>query len=134
MTECAGEVRTMIPNEWGLIISHILEYDSAYRLRLEHIFKVWLSTYDGGWIGKNPYPFLTYALDINRKNDYIGVHLKVRKIVWMLRLFLLWPLFKKKWIAAFRKCNFKNLMLDDIDMYWLSIRTDYSTGNKNPIV
>ncbi len=129
MSEAPAEIRRMLPTDLGLLISHTLQYDSAYRLRFKHMCDA-VSQYE---LATKPQASLKKMLRLNRQNDYIGVHLKIRKLIFLLRILLLWPPLKAKWKETTLKCNFSNLQTDEIDRYWLSLRTDYGDNNGNPI-
>ncbi len=129
MTSCARELRKMISNELGVVISHIIEYDSAYRFRLQHMLDVTYAIQ----LANTPQRTLTQMLKLNRQNDYDTVHKKIQKFIILLRILLLWPPFKRKWKHAILNCDFKALQTDAGDRYWLSQRTDYGEKNLNPI-
>ncbi len=129
MMAASRELRDMMPSNLGLLISHVIELDNAYRFRFQHmcdaVTQIELAT--------KPHASLKRMLNLNRQNDYQTVHNKIKKLVWLLRILLLWPPFFKQWKKAILSCTFKNLQTDEGDRYWISIRTDYSKGNLNPI-
>lgn len=133
MTPVARELRAMLAllgTDAAAVISHIVEYDSAYRLRLQDM----LSETSRTRLAECPIRELWRLVAVNRARDYLAVHNKVRRIAWLLTLALLWPPFRAAWRRAILGSMFVNLQLDDADRYWLERRTDYGELNQNKIV
>ncbi len=124
MTAVARELRGMI----GTHFAHIIEYDSAYRLRLQDMF----SSVSQAEMIERPIRSVWKMVKRNREQDYLSVHNKVRKIAWLLTFALLTG-FRDKWIKAFQECTYENLCLDEGDVYWIGQRTDYGINNGNKI-
>ncbi len=125
MTAVGRELRGMI----GTHFAHIIEYDSAYRIRLQDMF----SSVSQAELAKRPIRSVWKMVKRNREQDYIGVHVKVRKLAWLLTFALLTG-FRDKWIKAFEKCDYSNLLPDEHDVYWMNERTDFGPNNGNPII
>ncbi len=138
MCPVARELRKMISGQCsssfrfrlGLILSHIVEYDSAYRLRLQDA----LTATSQEALRRAPIREIWACVAHNRKNDYLAVHKKIRRVAWVLTIMLLWPPLRSKWRAALSACHWEALLPDDADRYWIAQRDDYGPNNLNPIV
>lgn len=115
------ELQKIIPGNIGFVLSYIMEYDSAYRLRVQDL----LTSANITCLWCHPITQLWALLAINKRRDYPAVHKKFRTFVILLTVLLWWPPFRKKWRDALNKADFKNLILDEADRYWLDRRTDY---------
>ncbi len=103
------------------IIVHVFEYDSAYRFRLQDI----LSEANAKALINNPRREITRLLAIYRERDYDAVSGKVGKVIHLLKLALLIPSLKNKFVNALDLCVFKFLQFDENDRYWAGLRIDY---------
>ncbi len=103
----------------SLIASHIVEYDSAYRVRFQKMAE------EG--------PSLWKMLRENRRNDYIGAHRKIRLILLAIFGALLIPSFRRSWRRAWEVADHTKLCMDAGDVYWFLRRTDYGPNNPNRI-
>lgn len=121
LNDFAREIQTIIPNKIGQLIANILEYDNAYRLRLQDLFSE--TTKES--LAAQPIREILRLLAINKRRDLPDVHAKLRYAAYFLILILLWPPLRFKFKKAINQSNFKNLQLDESDLYWLKIRTDY---------
>lgn len=121
MTPIARELRRIFPSKFGLILSHIIEYDEAYRLRVQdlcdHTTKEKLL--------RNPFKEIWKLLKINKKKDQPDVHKKFLRFGLFITIALCTPKIRK----AVRNCDFTKLQTDEEDRYWLSERLDYKYGN-----
>ena len=124
--ENAGMSHTMAQN-----LAHIFEYDSAYRFRLQDM----LSNTDYNSLLLFPRQEIERLVNVvNRSKDYKAVHEKIRKLATLLSYALLIPSIRKKFIHAVKQSTFSNFKLNEDDLFWLGIRTDYGEGNLNKIV
>lgn len=121
----ARAIRSTFPGTLGLIVSHVIEYDSAYRARLHGAIMA-VSSYD---LQHAPIRSILACIKRNRQNDYLAAHKKIRAAGAALILCLCWPPFRTR----FRRLDFKALYPDEADLYWLRQRTDYGTLNQNKI-
>ncbi len=124
MTPTAQEVRKMVGPynaQISLIISHILEYDAAYRFRLQDLATESSETL----LTLYPQWELRRLKQINRERDYNVASAKIGKLMDLLIWALYWPPFRKKFVKAVRECNFSNLQFDENDRYWASLKRDY---------
>lgn len=112
---------------FATIFGTLIEYDNAYRYRLEDIFtetsRDRLMSAPGREIAR------LVGLYSSREKDW-GVAVKFRTIHWLAR-----PLFWSKRVReAFRRaldgCDFERLQFDDIDRYWANVRLDYDFFGK----
>ncbi len=129
MLPVSKEIRDSVAGPLGLILSHIIEYDSAYRVRLQTM----LSVMSVRLLSDRPILAVVTMLRENRLNDYIGAHRKIRACGVLLIFWLLVPSHRRSWRAALRHINFDSMVLDEGDRYWLSLRTDYGPLNPNVV-
>ncbi len=125
MTRVGRELRGMI----GVYAAHIIEYDSAYRVRIQDMF----SSVSQDEIVSHPIRTIWKMVKRNRENDYMEIHIKVRKLAILLTLALCIPHIRKQWKVMLRQCTYSNLCLDKGDVYWMNERTDYGPLNQNKI-
>ncbi len=121
MHPCARELRKIFPSRIGQLVSHVVEYDSAYRLRLQDLFSE--STKES--LSRRPIREILRLLAINKRRDYVDAHAKVKKAAYLLILGLLWPPFHKSFRKSIKRSNYDNLKLNEADKYWLMHRNDY---------
>ena len=106
------------------IVSHLFEYDNAYRLPIQDLFS---ETSKEKW--NNPSKEIKRLAKIfGERHVNIAVTKKVKNVALLARIALLIPNIKKALIKAFKEVELENLQLDEADRYWLSIRTDYLQG------
>ena len=105
----------------GKIVACMFEYDNAYRFRLQDLFT---STTKRKMMSK-PYKEICYLLKIQKERDSIGVHEKFKLIKPLIFFVLLVPKFRKAYKQSLSILDFKQLQFDEIDEYWVSMRTDY---------
>lgn len=111
-------------DQFATIISHIIEYDNAYRLRVIDI----ASETTKEALVDNPRKEIKRLLGIiyDREIMFDDVKTKFKSISFILRLFLLIPRFKKAFKNAIEKSNWERMKYDNIDRYWACLRTDYN--------
>ncbi len=107
--------------EFGKIVANMFEYDNAYRFRLQDLFTA-SSLKD---MKEKPYKEICRLLKLSKERDSEGVSQKFRYIKPILFLAFLIPKVKKAFIKTLDLIEFKNLQLDEIDLYWIAMRTDY---------
>jgi hypothetical protein len=111
------------------IISHIFEYDNAYRLRVQDMF----TSSSDRQLFDNPRQELKRLLKLNRVREF-----KSKKIKYLpstkfkifhnlLSVALLSPKIKKCFKKALQGIDFTKLQFDKGDLYWALQRTDYDT-------
>ena len=116
-----AELQKLIPTQLGILFAYILEYDSAYRYRVQDL----LNETSAAELSKRPIQELWRLLAINKQRDLPGVHKKFKQFTIILTLLLCWPPFRRKWKYNLQHCNFENLQPDEADRYWIAKRTDY---------
>lgn len=129
---CAVMLRLKLDREgskqFARIIGTLMEYDNAYRYRLEDIFsettKEKLST--------EPYKEVKrlIKLYISREKD-MGVAHKFKAMEKLGTLLLLLPKVKLALRKALEHCEFERLQMDEIDTYWCRSRLDYAFGGRS---
>lgn len=144
MTKFSREMKSFIYNflkEFGLdedqsqkaskIISHIFEYDNAYRYRLQDIFQ---ETTKQKLVTRKEWKRLAYLLyerdDIESRKSggdrRVGKQFKI--VVGFLSLFLYIPKLKRSLRKAIQSANWNAFLMDDGDYYWSYFRLDYNFG------
>ena len=111
----ARELRRMFPGKLGTTIATVLDYDNAYRLRIQDLCKE--TTKEK--LLAHPFREVQRLLKINQRRDYPEVHFKFKRFAPFISILLC---IRRK---TFRECNWDQLLPDESDLYWLSIRTDY---------
>lgn len=107
------------------IVSHIFEYDAAYRLRIQD-----LANETSKELLRNPQKEILRLLEINKKRDYTVVSSKFRKVVLVIYFALFLPPIRKAFNIAVENSNFKDLQMDENDRYWASLKDDYHYGHR----
>lgn len=136
MTEFARELMIFVTNfalyfkieqeqaeYFGKTIGHIFEYDNAYRYRAQDLFttttKEQLIKYPASTIQE---------MAITGLNRCGGKENRVGKNTYLLGMLLsglfLLPSFRNAFKYAMSGVEYKNLCFDEIDTYWVSMRTD----------
>jgi hypothetical protein len=104
------------------ILSHILEYDTAYRFRFEDIMsettKNRLLKDLKGEVDR------LYDIFIHRENGKFERH-KLSKLMKVVSYLLLHPKIKKCFIYALEQSQFSNFQYDEADAYWCMQREEY---------
>lgn len=103
------------------LITHLFEYDSAYRFRLQDLFA---ETSVEKLL--NPKKELKRLIEINRSRDEKDVSNRFSKVGKVLQLIFLSGKIKRAFIHAIQKTDIKKLQPDDSDMFWMCQRTDYN--------
>ncbi len=113
-----------VATHFSKIFSHIIEYDNAYRLRFVDI----ASETTKERLIENPRKEIKRLLKIVEEREVaMGHHVsgKFKYVSILLRLFLLRPKYRNAFREAIAKSNWENMIWDNIDRYWASLRTDY---------
>lgn len=101
-------------------VAFVLEYDSAYRFRLQDLF----SETTQGALANRPAREIWRLMRLSRKREQ-----RKTTNTKLIPLFLVTILYavthKTKWKEAINQSNFSNLQLDENDRYWCSMKTDY---------
>lgn len=105
------------------IISHIFEYDWAYRLRIQDLFTA--STKEK--LMKRPYREVKHLIQLNKERDYKEVSDKFKYVPY---LFLI-PSLRRSFRASLREIDYEKLCYDEGDRYWALQRIEYDSFGKN---
>lgn len=115
----------LIASQFSKILSHLIEYDNAYRLRFIDI----ASEIDPISIRSDIKKELKRLLSIwtpreiqHKGNVTDKVNRALTVLLWILRI----PSIKSAVIYAIEHTNFNNFKYDDIDTYWAFLREDYN--------
>lgn len=125
MTNTARELELLLGSVVGdrvaRVISHIIEYDGAYRFRLMDLAN---ETSQRALL-VNLRGEIKRLLAINKKRDYEQVNSKIERVGKLVLFVLLWPPLRRKVLDAIRESDFQELQFDPIDAYWAFLKTDY---------
>ncbi len=111
---------------FAMLLVNTIEYDNAYRLRLEDIMT---ETKASNW--DNPRKEIKRLLGIMKQRETRSygrgeaVHKKFRMIGYILSTLLLIPKVNKALKKTMQWTSIQELSLDEIDTYWVCIRKDY---------
>jgi len=109
-------------DKFALLFVHIIDYDNAYRLRIEDL----LSETTKEKLANNPRQEIKKLIKLMAERDINqGVSSKINKIARLINLILLVPKIKKAFKKAIGTSEFDKLNYDDADLYWTAIRDDY---------
>lgn len=110
-------------NDFAMIFSHLIEYDNAYRYRLEDI----MSETTKERMIKRPIGELKRLLRIEKKRDVKGVSCKFKRMINLLCLALCLPNVRRAYRFALKDkdSDFACFQYDEADRYWVCQRTDY---------
>lgn len=114
----------IIAGQFSQIVSHLIEYDNAYRLRFIDI----ASEASQQALFASPRKEIKRLFDIMcvREVQHKGmVTNKIKRFVSFISLALLYPKVGRAFKYAVWKANFENLTYDNIDAYWAFLREDY---------
>jgi len=107
--------------QFSAISSHMVEYDNAYRFRLEDL----MSETTKEALANRPIRELRRLSKIARDRDEGSVSWKFTKMATVLSILLLIPSIRKAFKKTILESNFELLQYDDVDRYWTAMRTDY---------
>lgn len=109
------------------MFSHVIEYDSAYRYRLEDLFSE-----TSAERLQNPRREIVRLARIARDRELNDdVRAKFASMATILGLVLLSPSLRKAIRKSARKAKFESLQYDKADYYWCLLRTDYDFMGMN---
>jgi hypothetical protein len=101
--------------------SHLIEYDNAYRFRIQDIF----SETSEEALYKKPIREVYRLFKIYKQRDHKGLHSKFAIFFYGIAFMLLLPKYRKAFKQALLECDFKKFQFDESDQYWISMREDY---------
>lgn len=107
--------------KFSLYFVHLIQYDDAYRYRLQDIF----SETNAESLALSPIIELDRLLLILESRDIKGVSDKFRKLFNVIALFLCIPKYRMAFKNAILNCKFEHLQYDEGDRYWVCMRNDY---------
>lgn len=103
------------------IFAHILQYDNAYRFRMQDLF----SETNKKKLVENPRKEIGRLVCLLFERDDKSIARKIKSLVRILVFILLFTYFKKAFIVAVKSVDIARMAFDEDDRYWVSIRTDY---------
>ena len=109
-----------LASQFSKIVSHIIEYDNAYRLRFIDI----ASEINKDSLIKSPKKEVFRLLSVAMIRDR-AIRNKLQAIKRALYLVLSIPSIKKAIVYAVKNIDVNNMKYDNIDKYWACLRTDY---------
>lgn len=104
-------------------ISHIFEYDSAYRLRIQDL----LSETSKVKLHNSPIREIMRLSNLSKQRDHEYVYKNVRIIKILLSIMLIIPKYRRAFKYAIMSSDFERLQFDKCDRYWASLRRDYKS-------
>ena len=136
MTECARELRGFLYNflirieiapeiarQFATVFSTLIQYDNAYRLRIEDL----ANETSKERLLKNPGKELMRLVGIMAQREPgAGNTEKFAKIVRVLRFLFISPKIKKAFRQTLQESDFANFQMDDADRYHCLLWEDYS--------
>lgn len=139
MTDVSREMRSLIfvfLKNWGVeegeatrtakILSHVLEYDSAYRYRFQDIIG---ETNPEALLRRKEWIRLAQILyerdDLQTRGSERRVGTQFLRAIKLASLAFYLPGFKKALAVALRLPTWNLMLMDDSDKYWVSFRKDY---------
>lgn len=111
------------------VIAHLFEYDNAYRLRLEDLFNETTPEL----LKANPRQEIARLLKLNKEREIMykeTVSNKFKIVANLIGSILYLPKYRQAFNKALDACNYKNLCIDNIELYWMCHRTDYNFCGK----
>ena len=106
------------------IFSHLIEYDDAYRFRVQDI----LNETRKDFIIERPITEVDRLTLLLTSRDSPGVAEKFQKLSKLLCIALCLPSVRNAFREVVEESNFKKLQVDDSDFYWHCFREDYKFG------
>lgn len=101
------------------ILIHLIEYDNAYRYRLQDLFSETTKEQL-----QNPIKEIPRLIQINKERDF-QVTEKIQKLGKLLTLILRIPKFNKAYQIALKDITLAKLSFQEDDIYWVCFKTDY---------
>lgn len=112
-------------DRFAVTIAHAVEYDNAYRYRIEDIFSETTKVK----LMEDPKGEIKRLLKIMAERDSANVHAKFRMVVLGMAFMMLF--FKKAFLTAINEIDVRKLALDEADRYWVCLRKDYKFLGKS---
>ena len=134
MTPCAYEIRKFSyvflreigvcehdARQFSSIASHFIEYDNAYRYRVQDL----IHDTDLNDLSKDPQNVIKRYIRLSKERDSDAVSGKITAGIRLLSLVLRLPKYKNAFREALTFIEFDKMKFDEVDIYWISMRTDY---------
>lgn len=108
---------------WKLarVFAAIIEYDQAYRFRLQDL----VGETSARLLARRPIKELRRLLQLYMKRDHADQNKKMRKLVNLATLILLMPKYRRAYINTLNTVGIDRLKFDDNDKYWACLKQDY---------
>lgn len=122
-----------VAKNFGRVISAMIDYDDAYRYRVQDIF----SETDRITLAKKPLREIYRLIKIyskreengqvsdNKRNRYNSVRSRGRKIAFLLMMLLMVPKFRWAFKFSIIQSEFHRFQYDEDDIFWTNLRGDY---------
>ena len=114
-------VEKAIAYETACILSHLVEYDDAYRYRIQDLFTE--SSKEA--LLKSPIKEIKRLRKLQKERDSQGIVDKFDRFAIILTVLLLIPKVRKAFDYTLRCSMFDKLQRDEADTYWILNRSDY---------
>ena|SRR3990167_5192280 len=112
-----------VANRTGQMLATILEYDDFYKCVLIDV----MSEFTKDEIIKSPQAFVRKAVDIiAERSDNDLLKIKLSKFIFLAKLFLWLPKYRRAFRKAFEAVDMKSLQWDEYELYWNLPRNGYA--------
>jgi hypothetical protein len=111
----------------AVVFSHLIEYDNAYRYRLQDI----LSETTKEKLTAKPIAEIRRLMKLMKERDDASIFNKFKKFSFLFTLALLLPKYRKMFRQAVSYLDLTRLQFDEADRYWVSLRNDYKFFGKS---
>ncbi len=119
-------IETDDASRFASIISHVFEYDWAYRLRMQDLF----NETNKEKLIENPRKEMRRLLALNRVRDFKEANDKFKMFARIASWMFYIPKVKHCFITALHMVDFSKLQPDAGDRYWMCQRIDYDSFGK----
>jgi hypothetical protein len=114
-------------DEFAEIFANLINLDNAYRYRLHDLF---METRPQRLLAQ-PIREIWKLLKINQERDPCSsVKGKFRLVVIGVTILLLYPRFRRAFKRSILNCNYKQLLPQDMDKFWMNVRSGYNFFGK----
>jgi|ERR1035437_2455207 hypothetical protein len=118
------EIEKEVAKNFAAIFAHFIEYDNAYRYRLQDI----MSETTPKLLLCEPIYEIDRLMLLMGQRDSPGVYEKFRAVKYVFSFLLLFPKYRNAFRYMIEESNFGELQYTPADRYWSYLRTDYKFG------
>jgi len=107
----------LLPTPLAEVIAHCLQYDNAYRFRLQLL----ASETSKEALLRNPRKELALLLSNLKKRESQNIYVKFERVFGIARTLLLLPPFRSAFKKLLKSLDFDKIQLDEADYYWVLV-------------